>query len=357
MATYEGTAAGEQIGGTREDDILRGHGGDDVLYSVPKDSMATRPDGTVTFALPSLADSEFGNDELYGGAGNDVLWAGGGRDWLEGNEGNDRLIGHRGPDVMIGGSGQDTFEIWSRTDAGIGLEADRILDFTPGVDLMDLSRLQNPYDPGFTYRGSDPFTTSTELQVRVEAVQGMYDTYWTHVQYSAPISATPQATATGELLLYGNFQGALSPWVDFDLIPEGPVGGGVGSPPPPVKVWESAEQAMACRLYDTVFDRVPDAEGLRFWTGSLRAGHHLEEVATAFMAAPEWQAKYGTPSNGEFVERLYLNVLNRPGEADGMGFWIGNLEAGLTERREVVVAFSEAPEHQMLINPNEWLPW
>lgn len=99
------------------------------------------------------------------------------------------------------------------------------------------------------------------------------------------------------------------------------------------------------RLYDTVFDRAPDGEGLSFWINSMAAGTPLDTLADLFITAPEFAATYGQPDNLSFVQEMYRNVLDRPGEAEGMAFWTGALERGAADRSAVVLAFSESPEH------------
>jgi len=64
-----------------------------------------------------------GNDQLYGRAGNDKLYGGTGRDVLGGESGND---------FLSGGTGADTFRFTGKWGA------DKITDFTNGVDRIDL---------------------------------------------------------------------------------------------------------------------------------------------------------------------------------------------------------------------------
>jgi len=64
------------------------------------------------------------------------LQGGAGRDTLVGTAGDDRLTGGAGADVLTGGAGADTFVYQSMRDAG-----DRITDFSPGTDRIDLSAL------------------------------------------------------------------------------------------------------------------------------------------------------------------------------------------------------------------------
>ncbi len=73
------------------------------------------------------------------------------------------------------------------------------------------------------------------------------------------------------------------------------------------------------RLYDTVFDRAPDAEGLNFWIGVSHQGYDLDDIATWFISSPECAGTYGVPDNRVFVHNLYQNILDRQGEASGGG--------------------------------------
>ncbi len=99
------------------------------------------------------------------------------------------------------------------------------------------------------------------------------------------------------------------------------------------------------RLYDTVFDRAPDAEGLAFWNRVADAGHGLDYMAQRFMEAPEFAIVYGQPDNLSFVRSLYENTLDRAGEAEGVAFWTAALNEGRADRAAIVVQFSESPEH------------
>ena len=99
-------------------DTLFGYGGDDVLIAGKFDC---REDGA--------PDDDSGNDELYGGDGNDALC---------GNNGENILDGGTGADTMGGGPDADTF-ITRAGDGSTDLDqADTILDFEDGTDLIGL---------------------------------------------------------------------------------------------------------------------------------------------------------------------------------------------------------------------------
>lgn len=101
-----------------------------------------------------VLDGGAGNDTLAGGSGNDGLTGGDGNDVLTGQEGRDLLRGGAGDDVLDGGRGDDTLAGGAGFDVlsgGFGADVfvfaangpawDRITDFTPGQDRIDLVAL------------------------------------------------------------------------------------------------------------------------------------------------------------------------------------------------------------------------
>ncbi len=103
---------------------------------------------------------------------------------------------------------------------------------------------------------------------------------------------------------------------------------------------------QAYRIYQAAFNRSPDAAGIGFWIGAMDAGMTLESVAAGFVASSEFSAMYGNAAgNAGIVDRLYQNVLHRPGEAGGQAFWTGVLDSGAATLPQVLAAFSESPEN------------
>jgi hypothetical protein len=103
---------------------------------------------------------------------------------------------------------------------------------------------------------------------------------------------------------------------------------------------------MAYRLYQAAFDRAPDIGGLGFQMTALDNGLTLGQVANNFLNSPEFQSTYGNLSNENYVRQLYLNVLNREGEASGIQFHVNNLNSGAIARHDTLAQFSESPENQ-----------
>lgn len=116
----------------------------------------------------------------------------------------------------------------------------------------------------------------------------------------------------------------------------------------------------AFRLYLAALDRTPDSAGLMNWITELERTDDLEHVASGFINSAEFQQKYGSLSNEDFVRQLYNNVLDREPDSDGLANWVANLNSGET-REQVLVGFSESVEHQTrtadLVSDSDYLTW
>ncbi|MGZ8320417.1 MAG: DUF4214 domain-containing protein [Telluria sp.] len=103
----------------------------------------------------------------------------------------------------------------------------------------------------------------------------------------------------------------------------------------------------AYRLYQAAFNRVPDEAGLGFWIGQMDKGLSLQDVAAAFVGAPEFERLVGPdPDNRALVDNFYHNVLHRYPDAGGYAYWLGILDSGAATPAQLLVAFSESPENQ-----------
>lgn len=110
--------------------------------------------------------------------------------------------------------------------------------------------------------------------------------------------------------------------------------------------------APVARLYFAYFDRIPDYNGLTYWSGQRRAGASLDAMSATFAASPEFAARYGALDNAGFVDLIYRNVLGRAPEAQGRAYWIAQLNAGL-DRGQTMTYFSESPEY--LARSERWV--
>lgn len=118
----------------------------------------------------SRADVLFGSvksDLIDGNGGSDIVLGGKGNDRLFGGAGDDDLHGGAGADTMTGDSGDDVF-VYASTSESNTSTRDFITDFTPDVDLIDLSdidaRTTRSGNQEFDWIGSSSYSSSGQLR-------------------------------------------------------------------------------------------------------------------------------------------------------------------------------------------------
>ena len=50
-------------------------------------------------------------------------------------------------------------------------------------------------------------------------------------------------------------------------------------------------------------------------------------------------------SNQEYISNLYVHILDRNSDIEGLNYWVGQLETGVETRYEVLLGFSESTEN------------
>jgi Ca2+-binding RTX toxin-like protein len=172
------------IGGSG-DDMLIGNGLDNMLDGSAGNDTVESNSGRNTFYGSSGndqitggtgADTIYGgsgNDEITGGGGNDALFGGRGNDEIDGGIGTDDITGGLGLDTMTGGVDEDTFIFNAISDSRAN-NADIIIDFDTGTDLIDLSMIDANLslggDQAFTFNaGGAPTSTVGEIWATVSS--------------------------------------------------------------------------------------------------------------------------------------------------------------------------------------------
>ncbi len=97
------------------------------------------------------------------------------------------------------------------------------------------------------------------------------------------------------------------------------------------------------RLYFATFLRHPDFNGLNYWQGRYDSGMSLSAIAEVFASSNEFTNLYGSLSNEDFVSKMYDNIFGRLPDAGGLAFWTGKLNDGMS-RGDLLVNFSESTE-------------
>lgn len=96
------------------------------------------------------------------------------------------------------------------------------------------------------------------------------------------------------------------------------------------------------RIYRNVLKRDPDEDGLNYWAGCvLNKGVSGADVVKYFVGSNEFMN--ANVSTEEFLERLYIAVLGRNSDADGLAYWTNYMNNGHS-RQEVLSLFVVSKE-------------
>lgn len=361
-----------------------------VDYNNASISDRTAPVTSLSDAVRSATGSASGPVEYWGWDGDDTVIGSAGDDTLVGGAGNDTFAGGAGNDQIYGGIGEDwavfagfgrqysmtgslnVRGVTSSVDGSDYLTSVEDLQFMDGrlasgtSDTMAIS--YRMFDTAFN-RAPDPlglnywsealqagatvndiasaYVSSSEFQQsygslsNADFIQRIYQnvldragdtngvTYWTNVLNSGATRGQVVASFSESAEHIELFR----PIIEAGL-------------------WDIDEAAATvARLYHAAVDRAPDASGLTYWTTAINNGQSATEVANSFAFSQEFQGNYGALTNEQYVDQLYLNVLDRPADANGLAHWAGSLNSGNLDRGDVLLGFSESYEHQVKTLP------
>lgn len=100
------------------------------------------------------------------------------------------------------------------------------------------------------------------------------------------------------------------------------------------------------RCYVKFLGRKPDADGLNSWASQLLNGqNNAKEVAYGFVMSNEFQGM--NLSNSDYVQTMYQGLFDRNADSEGLAAWIEKLEAG-NSRESIFYGFADSQEFREL---------
>jgi adenosylcobinamide amidohydrolase len=115
---------------------------------------------------------------------------------------------------------------------------------------------------------------------------------------------------------------------------------------------DSENLSFAYRIYAAAYGRTPDEAGLLFWTDVLDdrgegppTTEDKEFIASFFLTANEYIDIYGeNPTNEEYINKLYQNVLHREADQAGYDFWLAQIDSG-QGKDDLLIWFTDSVEN------------
>lgn len=224
-----------------------------------------------------------------------------GDDEIRGSFEADQLIGLGGNDLIIGMSGNDTLFGGDGSDTLVGGPGDDILIGGEGLDFAQFAGTIDQYAAGRNEEGvlqvSDAIAVARDGVDSLESIERLRFT-------------------DGDLAL------------DIDGV-----------------------AGEAYRIYKAAFNRQPDPGGLGYWIEQMDNGVTVAQASEGFLTSQEFQQLYGvSPSDEQFIDLLYENVLQRAPDQSGYDFWISAMDEGVS-RAQVLADFSESAENIANVEP------
>lgn len=102
--------------------------------------------------------------------------------------------------------------------------------------------------------------------------------------------------------------------------------------------------AKVYALYDGLLGRPPDELGLEYWADRISNRVTTGQLASELLESAEGRAKLGALENKAFVQQLYHATLHRDADLDGLNYWTGQLDHGISRAR-VADYFALSVEH------------
>ena len=372
--TVSGGEGNDFIDGGTGNDILSGNDGDDTVYGDEGNDFIDGGTGN------DILNGSDGDDTIYGDEGNDFIDGGHGNDKLYGNDDDDTISGGGGNDFIEGGYGTDTLLLVGR-DAGdysfrfhngnaVITHKDGGTDGSDTVANVEMIRFTGDdmrigavvgrlyeallnreadhdgkndwvqaHESGLsTHDIAMGFVQSAEAKLLhgemsdVEYVSMLYTTALDRDADQEGLNNWTEALETGSmdradvLLGFANSAEKLSsePVVEIDF--------------------NRSEAATLIRMYESLFNRAPDEDGINAHLAGLENGASLHDVALGFVNSAEAEQTYGSMTNIEFIDMLYSSALDRTADVEGLNNWTAALENGFMDRADVLLGFADSTE-------------
>lgn len=321
-----------------------------------------------TFAQPATDVGVY----FDGRGGNDTIVGSDAADQLYGGAGNDRLDGARGDDHLDGGSGFDRASytglyrsyaptvsggiltlhggVTEGTDTLTNIEAitfqDGVYQSDPDAAYAQVLRIYDTVlgrapdalgldfyvdrieDKGVTLAAvANEFVQSREFQTATGGLSNaaFVDYVYEHALHRSPdsIGKAYYTQALDNGFSRGAFVVELSESTEHRSLTSGQVAQGFFNT-------DDTYQAVAL-LYDGFANRLPDTGGLIYYAERVKAGTMtLTQVTNDFATSAEFKNAIAGKDNGQIVDFIYQNTLDRAPDAIGRAFYKDQLDHGAT---------------------------
>jgi hypothetical protein len=327
--TLSGTGAGDSIYGYDGNDILNGAGGDDLLFGGADDALT----GGAGYDV-AVFNSFFRASTVTVGASVSI----------SSSDGEDTATGIERFDFSDGSFFADADSTGAQIMRLCSVVFDREVDAT-GLDYW-VDRIE---DNGLSLNQvANYLATSPEF---MGLTGGLTNAQFVDYVYEHALGRAPDAD--GRAYWIGKLDGGTTRGDMLVGFSESDEHKALTAELVSVGYFQTDDIYQAITLfYDSFADRLPDRDGLTYWAELVKSGATtLEQVAAGFAGSAEFQQRTAGMNNGQLVDFMYENTLDRLPDAEGRQFWVNHLDSGAVTLGQLLYGFSQSAEHNMLLAP------
>lgn len=108
---------------------------------------------------------------------------------------------------------------------------------------------------------------------------------------------------------------------------------------------ELIQMGFIGRVYQAVMMRNADLDGAVYYRKRLSIDMSPLAMVEGFVNSSEFQNRYGQLTNGDFINLVYTNVMNRKADEGGYNYWLERLNSEQTSRAELMLGFIDSLEY------------
>jgi hypothetical protein len=322
------------------------------------------------------------DDILHGGDGDDTVGSGAGDDQIFGDGGNDVVFGGSGNDTIDGGTGTDTVLLAGATRADYSLRfehgvlvstartGDDGTDHIANVEVMQFAAADTSAAGtiGRVYEaalgraadtaGREYWVGAHDAGMSLEAIAKAIVASSEALQLQQDSAAFVAALYHGALGRDGD-AGGMAFWttqLDAGTVTRAGLALQFADSAEKLAMPSSAQLdfnrsdvATVVRMYEALFDRHPDEDGINYWIGAHEDGLSMRALAQQFLASAESGSHYASLSDSQFVSALYQTALGHAPSAAEAALWNIQLAAGQITRGDVLLGVADSAEMVTLV--------
>ena len=129
-----------------------------------------------------------------------------------------------------------------------------------------------------------------------------------------------------------------------DPLPQNPLPGNLAAVAAAFTHSSEALTNFVLQAYTVYLHRPPEQNGLSFWTGKMASGLTDEGLEAEFIGSNEYIQDHGGSGAG-WVTGMYEDLLGRAPDANGLAFWTGQVQAGISPV-SIALGFAASPERE-----------